>query len=168
MSANHNSGTIFIREETLLPAGLSIESEAFLPGWRVVRNLDGYELGRKIAQAKWNFFYLAGEMTTIVLGGEGEEAKRRAVRRTLGKLKGQRFNCLEITEVVAKHFLGIPFLSVTANSRHMQESLYLVPMEGLASGMTVVAAPWTQLNSSERQHHTKVIPKHDGALISNS
>jgi hypothetical protein len=168
MSANNNSGTIFIRDKTLLPAGLSIESEAFLPGWRVVRNLDGYELGRKIAQAKWSFFYLAGKMRTIVLGREGEEAKRQAVRRTLGKVKGRRFNCLEITGVVAKHFLGFPFLSVTANFRHIQESLYLVPRNGLVSGMTAVAAPGTQLNSSERQHHRKVIPKQDEALISNS
>jgi hypothetical protein len=50
MSANNNSGTIFSREKTLLPAVLSIESEAFLPSWRAVRNLNGYELGRKIAQ----------------------------------------------------------------------------------------------------------------------
>lgn len=168
MSANKNSGTIFIREKALLPAGLSIESEAFLPGWRAVRNLDGYELGGKIAEAKWSFFYLAGEMRTIVLGRKGEAAKRQALRRTLGKLKSQRFNCLEITEVVAKHFLGIPFLSVTANSRHIQESLYLVPMKGFVSEMTAAPAPGTQLNSSERQHHRKAIPKQDVALISNS
>lgn len=165
MSANNNSGTIFIREKTLLPAVLSIESEAFLPGWRAVRNLNGYELGRKIAQVGWSFFYLAGEMRTIVLGSEEEQVKRQAVRRTLGKLKGPRFNCLEITGVAAKHFLGIPFLSVTANFRHIQESVYLVPMKGLVSGMTAGAAPGTQLNSSERP---KVIPKQDEALISSS
>ena len=66
MSANNNSGTIFIREKTLLPVVLSIESEVFLPGWRAVRNLNGYELGRKIAQVRWSFFYLAGEMRAIV------------------------------------------------------------------------------------------------------
>lgn len=166
MSANNNSGTIFIREKTLLPAVLSIESEAFLPGWRAVRNLNGYELGRKIAQVRWSFFYLAGEMRTIVLGSEEEEVKRQAVRRTLGKLKGQRFNCLEITGVAAKHFLGIPFLSVTANFRHIQESVYLV--KGLVSGTTAAAAPGTQLNSSESSHHREVIPKQDEALISSS
>jgi len=168
MSANSHSGTIFIREKTHLPAGLSIESEAFLPGWRAVRNLDGCELGRKIEQAKWSFFYLAGEVRANVLGREGEEAKRRAVKRMLGGLKGRRFNCLEITEVVAKRFFGIPFLSVTANSRHIQESLYLVPIDGLASGMTAAVAPGTQLDSSERQHHGKVLPKQGEALISSS
>jgi hypothetical protein len=33
-------------------------------------------------------------MRTIVLGSEEEEVKRQAVWRTLGNLKGQRFNCL--------------------------------------------------------------------------
>jgi hypothetical protein len=82
MSANNNSGTIFIREKTLLPAGLSVESEAFLPGWRAVRNLNGYELGRKVAQAKWSFFYLGGAVRTIVPGRERDETKRRAVRNS--------------------------------------------------------------------------------------
>ena len=168
MSANNNSGTIFIREKTHLPAGLSIESEAFLPGWRAVRNLDGYELSRKIEKARWSFFYLAGEVRTTVLGREGEEAKRRAVKRMLGRLKGRRFNCLEITEVVAKRFLGIPFLRVAAHSRHLQESLYLVAIKSLASGMTAAAAPGIQLDSSDRQHHRKVLPKQDEALVSSS
>jgi hypothetical protein len=40
MSANNTSGAILIRENTLLPTGLAVESEVFLPDWRVVKNLD--------------------------------------------------------------------------------------------------------------------------------
>jgi hypothetical protein len=159
MSANNNSGTIFIREKTLLPAGLSIETEAFLPGWRAVRNLDGYDLSRKIEQAKWSFFYLAGEVRTVVLGREGEEAKRRALKGILGRLKGRRFNCLEITEVVAKRFLGIPFLRVAAHSRHLQESLYMIPIKSLVPGMNVAPASETELDGSEREHCGKVLSR---------
>ncbi len=65
MPVNDNAGSLFIREGTLLPGGLIIETEAFIPGWRAVRNCDGYRLGRKIEEAKWNFFYLAGEVRTI-------------------------------------------------------------------------------------------------------
>jgi hypothetical protein len=50
----------------------------------------------------------------------------------VAKLKGKNFNCLEITAVIEKHFLGISFLSITANSRHVQESPYLLPIEGPA------------------------------------
>ena len=64
----NRAGTILIREDTPLPANLSIESEAFLPGWRVVKNLDRSTLARSIEGANWNFFYLAGEIRATVLG----------------------------------------------------------------------------------------------------
>ena len=58
----------FHKGDTPLPESLSIESEAFLPGWRVVRNLDRAALARNIESARWYFFYLAGEMRATVVG----------------------------------------------------------------------------------------------------
>src|SRR5882672_3462446 len=99
MSTNNTFGTILIRENALLPAGLAIESEVFLPGWRVVKNLDGYGLGQKIYETKWYFFYLAGEIRAIALGRDRSGTLRRAVKRVLAKREGQEFNSLEITKV---------------------------------------------------------------------
>lgn len=129
MSANTTYGTILIRDNTLLPAGLAVESEPFLPGWRVARNLDGYGLARKIEEAKWNYFYLAGVTRTMVVGREGPETMRRAVRSALPRLDRLKFNSLEITNVVSKRFLGIPFTSVAIHSRHIQEAIGLVPVK---------------------------------------
>ena len=98
MPDTNRARPILIREDTPLPANLPIESEAFLPGWRAVRNLDGYELGRKIEEAKWYFFYLAGEIGAIALGREGLGTLRRAVKRILAKQEGQKFNSLESHE----------------------------------------------------------------------
>ena len=45
----------------------------------------------------------------------------RAVRQsshTLSKI----FNCPEITQMVAERFLWLPFMTVSARSRHIQES----------------------------------------------
>jgi hypothetical protein len=53
---------------------LAIESEAFLPGWRVVKNLDRQALTREVEGAHWNFFYLAGEMRATVFGREGRNS----------------------------------------------------------------------------------------------
>jgi hypothetical protein len=127
MTNTNKNGTVFIREDTPLPESPSIESEAFLPGWRVVRNLDRAALARNIESAKWYFFYLAGEMQATVLGRDRPETLRRAVKCILAKREEHKFNSLEITEVVSKRFLGIPFVSVTANSRHIQERIALVP-----------------------------------------
>ena len=132
MSANNTSRTILIiRENTLLPTGSAVESEVFLPGWRVVKNLDGYGLGQKIEEAKWYFFYLAGEIRAIALGREELGTLSRAVRQILAKWEGQKFNSLEITKAASKRFLGISFMSVTAHFRHIQQGICLVPAKDL-------------------------------------
>ncbi len=43
-------GTIFIKESTLLPETLRFQSEACVPGWRLVKDLDGCGLDRKILE----------------------------------------------------------------------------------------------------------------------
>ncbi len=88
---------IFIREGERLPTALSVQSEAFLPGWRVVKNLDRQALTQEVEGANWNFFYLAGEMRATVFGREGLGALRRAVKCVLAKQEGQKFNSLEVT-----------------------------------------------------------------------
>jgi hypothetical protein len=136
-----------------LPANLPIESEAFLPGWGAVRNLDGYELGRKIEEAGWNFFYLAGEIGAIALGREGPGTLRRAVKRILAKQEGQKFNALEVTEIISKRFLGIPFMSVTAHSRHIQQGIGLNLAKDLV--LRIPAAPSGKV---ETRQYTTLIP----------
>src|SRR5467141_2367370 len=113
MLDTNRTETILIREGTLLPAGLAVESEVFLTGCRVIKNLDRSALARKIEGANWNFFYLAGEIRATLLGRDRPGTLRRAVKSVLAKQVGQKFNCLEITKVVSKRFLGIPFMSVT-------------------------------------------------------
>src|SRR6266566_316067 len=139
MSDTNSAGTILIREDTRLPANLSIESEAFLPGWRVVKSLDRSTLARNIEGVNCNFFYLAGEMRATVLGRDRSGTLRRAVKCVLAKQEGQQFNSLEITRAVSKRFLGIPFMSVTAHSRHIQQGIGLVPAKDL--GLRMPAAP---------------------------
>src|SRR5258708_10545488 len=118
--------TILITEATPLPANLPIESEAFLPGWRVVKNLDRSALTRNIEGANWNFFYLAGEIRATALGRDRSGTLRKAVKCVLAKQEKQ-FNSLEMTKVVSKRFLGIPFMSVVAHTRHIHQVICLVP-----------------------------------------
>src|SRR5437773_12139941 len=141
MSANNTSGTILIGEGTLLPAGLAVESEVFLHGWRVIKKPDRSTLTRNIQGANWNFFYLAGEIRATVLGRDRPGTLRRAVKRVLAKQEGQKFNSLEITKVVSKRFLGIPFMSVTVHSRHIQQSIGLVSAKDFVLDMPGAQVP---------------------------
>ena len=167
MLATNMSGTVLIRENALLPAALVIESEAFLPGWRVVKNLDGSALARNVEGANWNFFYLAGESRAIVFGRDRSGTLRKAVKRILAKQEKQ-FNSLEITKVVSKRFLGIPFMSVTAHSRHIQQGICLVPTKDFVLGMPSPAAPESRLGSGREQDHAEMITKPQMALVSSS
>ncbi len=119
------AGTILIKDVTRLPEALRFESEPYAPGWRLVKNLDGYGLGRKIHEAGWTFFCLAGEIGATVFGFDGQKTIRRAVERILANLKSEKFNSLEILRVASKRFLGAPYASVSARSRHIQESVFL-------------------------------------------
>ena len=125
MAETIKTGTILIKDGTFLPDALQFESEPCATGWRLVKNLDGYGLGRKIHEAGWTFFCLAGEIKATVFGFDGQKTVRRAVKRILTNLKSEKFNGLEITQVEAKRFLGLPYASVCAHSRHIQESLVL-------------------------------------------
>jgi hypothetical protein len=125
MATNDIAGSLFIREDAILPGGLIIETETFLPGWRALRDCDGYRLGRKIEQAKWNFFFLAGDVKAVVFGRRGPSSLRRALHIILAKPAARKFNSLEIRETCSRRFLGIPFLIVTANFRHIQQGLAL-------------------------------------------
>ena len=168
MLATDMSGTILIRENTLLPPGLATESEVFLPGWIVVKNLDGSALARSIEGANWNFFYLAGEIRATVLGRDRSGTLQKAVKRILAKQEKQ-YNSLEITRVVSKRFLGIPFmLSIAAHSRHIQQSTCLVPSKDFPLGTTVLAAPESKLGSGREQRRAEAIGKPHTALISGS
>jgi hypothetical protein len=121
------AGRIFIRDGTLLPKTLQIESEPYMPGWRSVKSLDGYELGRKIHDAGWTFFCLAYETKASVSGIDEEKMMRRAIERILAnrEAEAEKFNALEIARVAwwaSKRFLGIRHVVVSAQSRHIQES----------------------------------------------
>ncbi|MGA7060349.1 MAG: hypothetical protein WA690_09750 [Candidatus Acidiferrales bacterium] len=119
------TGTVLIKHGALLPDALQFESEPCATGWRLVKDLDGYELDRKIHDAGWTFFYLAGEIKTTIFGFDVQKTVRRAVKRILANLRPQKFNSLQITQVVSKHFFGVPCTQVYAHPRHVQKSMFL-------------------------------------------
>ncbi len=135
------AGTILIKEGASLADSLQLETEPYCQGWRLLRKLDGYGLGRKVREAGWAFFFMAGEIKAIAFGFEGEKRTRSAASRIMARLKSQNFNCVEITQVAEKRFLGMPYVSVTAHSRHIQESDVLFRAKKLIpSGQPQLAA----------------------------
>jgi len=135
MAERIKAGTILIKEGTPLPECLRFESERYSSGWRSVKNLDAHELDRKIGEAGWTFFFMAGEVQATVVGPDSERTRRRAAKDLIARLQADRrnqsstFNCLEIARVAVKRFLGVPYVTVSAHPRHIQESMCLFHSE---------------------------------------
>ena len=128
-------GAILIKEGTILPEVLRFESEPYAPGWRLVKNLDAYGLGRKIHEAGWTFAWPAGELGAVAFGLDEQKTLRRAVEQILANLESAEFSFLEIMRVTSeasKRFPGVLYVTVSAQSRDIQESVPLFRAKDLA------------------------------------
>jgi len=118
-------GTILIEDQSQMTQVLGLESEPCAGNWSLVKVLDGFAFDRKIHAAGWNFFFMAAEVKVMFFGALGAKKVQNALKRILGKVRQQHFNGLEITGIIAQRFLGVPYVTVSAHSRHMQQSCYL-------------------------------------------
>lgn len=118
------AGAILINNDALLPKAVHLETEPFARGWKLVKNLDGDKLNREIGRAGWTFFSFAGEISSTVFGNDGAATVRRAIKRILANPDLGQSNSLEVTRVTPKHFLGVPYTTVYACSRHARESIF--------------------------------------------
>jgi len=118
-------GTILLEEQPLLAQVLGLGSEPYSGNWGVVSAFDSLAMDRKIHAAGWNFFFLAAEVKVTFFGALGAEKIQDALKRILLKVSRQNFNSLEVTGIVTKRFLGVPYSTVSAHSRHIQQSCYL-------------------------------------------
>ena len=125
MAPNVQVGTILMKEWPGVTQLLGLESEPCTGEWSLLKVLDGHALDRKIHAAGWNFFFMAAEVKVMFIGSIGAVKIQNALKRILGKVKEQQFNGLEVTQIVARRFLGVPYVTVSAHSRHMQQSCYL-------------------------------------------
>jgi hypothetical protein len=123
-------GTVLIEEVPLLAQVLGLQSETYSGNWKVVQALDGFGLDRKLRAAGWNFFFMGPAVTGVFFGTLGAKKIQNTLQRIIGKVKLRHFNALEVTGIVAKRFLGVPYTLVSAHSRHIQKGCYLDGADG--------------------------------------
>jgi hypothetical protein len=118
-------GGVLIDDSPLITKLFGLETESCSGNWSVIKALDGFELDRKIHAAGWNFFFMAAEIRVRFFGAVRAKKIQNAVTRILRKVRPEHLNGLEVTGIVAKHFLGVPYTMVSAHSRHIQQSCRL-------------------------------------------
>ncbi len=128
-------GTVLLGEKSpRMSEVLALQSEPYFKNWSVVTVPNGSTLDDKIRAARWNFFFLADEVKAHFFGAIGAVKIQGALQRIARKVKLQEFNCLEVTGIVAKRFLGVPYATVSAHSRHIQQSCQLDSFESRQNG----------------------------------
>jgi hypothetical protein len=126
---NHiQAGTIMIQQLASLKS-LAIESEPYSGNWQSLGSFESSGLDRKIRDAGWKLFFMADELRTAVPAWGGQKTLRRGVKRLLAQTRAQDFNCMELTHVLRKRFIGIPYVSIAAHSRHIQSSSQIESVE---------------------------------------
>jgi len=118
-------GTILLKDWPLMTQLVDLKTKHYSGDWKLVESLDRLGLDRQIRALRWNFFFMEAEVKAMFFGALGEKKIYGAMKRILAKVKQQHFNSLEVTRIVAKHFLGIPYVIVSAHSRHIQQPCYL-------------------------------------------
>jgi hypothetical protein len=118
-------GAILMKNWPEMKKLIGLESEPYSGQWTLLKTLDASALDRKIHAAGWNFFFMATEVKVMFFGSLGAAKVQNALKRILEKVKRQHFNALEVTAIATRHFLGVPYVTVSAHSRHMQQSCSL-------------------------------------------
>lgn len=109
-----------VQEDVNLPRSFLLPTEINSNGWAAVKgNPSTFE--KTVEEAGWTFFFMAGEIKTTGFGFDKKKALRAALRRLIADVKSQHCNSIEITAVVGKSFLRIPYVSVSAHARHLQK-----------------------------------------------
>ena len=133
MTDEIRKGAVLIEEDELLPESLKRQSRSYSKVWRLVKDSDPKLLGDRIEQSGWTFFMTEGEVRKTWFGRSGDKTMRAALNRIINKLKWDKFNCLEITRVEERRFLGFSMVSITACWRLLGPSLTMTPEMSLPS-----------------------------------
>ena len=132
------AGTMMVYQSANLQA-LAVESEPYFRNWHSLGIVESLGLDRLVRAKGWSLFFIAGEITTVVPAWGGHYTLRRGMKRLLARTRLQRLNCLEVTDVRRKYFLGIPYLSISAHPRHIQEACQILPIAQRAQDGSVDA-----------------------------
>jgi len=113
-----------VQKGTLLPPAFRTGSESYPNAWASVKSsLDPHDLEKEFAALGWTFLYMAGKVRATAFGFDRQKSMDNALARLIAGAMRQKCNCLEIDEVATRSFLGVPGVSVSAHTRHIQKGM---------------------------------------------
>jgi hypothetical protein len=142
------TGSVIMRAGTVTPERMELESEGFCEGWDRIRNIDADALKQSLRAAGWHMMCLADGLQAVAVGAFEQDTVERATASLLAKLKPQMYNCVEVTEISYRSFIGVPYVHVTGHARHIQRE---VQMESYASRKNEIRRGALEMQSSGKK-----------------
>jgi len=124
MPQNVKVDTILMKEWPGAPKLPGLKTEPCFGEWSLVKMMDTFAMDRKIHAAEEFLFHGYGSQDDVSWV-PWEEKVQSALKRMLGRGKLQNFNGPKVTDITARRFLDVPYVTVSAHSRHMQQSCNL-------------------------------------------
>jgi len=115
-------GTILIKGGIPLPSSMLLRMEPYSGEWLTVTD-ERTAFEKEVEKAGWTFFFMAGEIKVTVFDFDRQKAERAAWKRLIANVRSQGCNCIQITRIIGKSFLGVPYLSICGHPRHLQKGL---------------------------------------------
>ncbi len=122
MTTDIRTGMLFIENDTCTPDMVEFAGVPYPEGWQAVTKPSVAELGKALERTGWSFFYVAGGVHANGFGFDLQSRTKRALAKLMELADKQNCNCLEITEVRQRSFLGVRVTSLAARCRHIQKS----------------------------------------------
>ncbi len=122
MTAGVSVGTLLVMDGTPTPQPLQFAQRQGLAGWSALADTTPAQLGKELDNARWTFFYMAGGIHANAFGLNARSRMNRALTQVIHSTRHAHCNCLEITQMKQRSFLGLRYLSLSARSRHIQQS----------------------------------------------
>jgi hypothetical protein len=111
-------GTLLVADATPLPDSANDDRISVGNGWARIGNKAAFE--KNLNAAGWTSFYLAGTIRKNVIGFDAPRSLATAVKRLLATVVLAKGNCLEVDRITRQSFCGIPSVTVSGHSRHIQ------------------------------------------------
>jgi len=116
-------GSKLVEQGASLPRELELTSEKFGKYWHVAASRGAFF--DQVAASGWHLFFIAERLNTVSVGINREDAIRRGVERLAARVRAASFNCMEVTEITNRQFLGIPYVFIAADMLHIQRGFIL-------------------------------------------
>jgi hypothetical protein len=110
------------------PKCFHVQDDSHRTAWLAIKyDLSNSQMERELSSGGWTFFYMANVIRKLAVAFDREKGTSTALKRVMASVREDRCNSLQIQAVEMHSFLGIPYVSVSAHSRHIQKGNIFSP-----------------------------------------